>query len=56
MCTTRSGSTCRLEASGTISLDTIGDIVAAGIDAVSVGALTQSPTALDISLLVTPAP
>jgi nicotinate-nucleotide pyrophosphorylase (carboxylating) len=51
-----SGSTCRLEASGTISLNTIADIAATGIDALSVGAITHSPTALDISLLVTPAP
>ncbi|GAB2560892.1 carboxylating nicotinate-nucleotide diphosphorylase [Kribbella endophytica] len=50
-----SGSTCRLEASGTISLTTVADIAATGIDALSVGAITHSPTALDISLLVTPA-
>lgn len=47
-----SGSTSQLEASGTITLDTVADVAAIGVDAVSVGALTHSPTALDISLLV----
>ncbi|MFK4087981.1 carboxylating nicotinate-nucleotide diphosphorylase [Kribbella sp. NPDC020789] len=47
-----SGSTAQLEASGTITLDTVADVAATGVDAVSVGALTHSPTALDISLLV----
>ncbi|MET9312529.1 carboxylating nicotinate-nucleotide diphosphorylase [Kribbella sp. NPDC003505] len=48
-----SGSPTRLEASGNITLDTIADVAGTGIDAVSVGALTHSPAALDISLLVT---
>jgi nicotinate-nucleotide pyrophosphorylase (carboxylating) len=48
-----SGSTSRLEASGTITLDTVASVAATGVDAVSVGALTHSPAALDISLLVT---
>lgn len=47
-----SGSGSRLEASGTVTLDTIADVAATGVDAVSVGALTHSPAALDISLLV----
>ncbi|MEV6414554.1 carboxylating nicotinate-nucleotide diphosphorylase [Kribbella sp. NPDC051718] len=47
-----SGSSAQLEASGTITLDTVADVAATGVDAVSVGALTHSPTALDISLLV----
>jgi nicotinate-nucleotide pyrophosphorylase (carboxylating) len=47
-----SGSGAKLEASGNITLDTIADVAATGIDAVSVGALTHSPEALDISLLV----
>ncbi|MEU4196408.1 carboxylating nicotinate-nucleotide diphosphorylase [Kribbella sp. NPDC026611] len=47
-----SGSTAQLEASGTITLDTVADVAATGVDAVSVGALTHSATALDISLLV----
>jgi nicotinate-nucleotide pyrophosphorylase (carboxylating) len=48
-----SGSATRLEASGNITLDTIADVATTGVDAISVGALTHSPTALDISLLVT---
>jgi nicotinate-nucleotide pyrophosphorylase (carboxylating) len=48
-----SGSTTRLEASGNITLDTVAQVAGTGVDAVSVGALTHSPTALDISLLVT---
>ncbi|MEV5967140.1 carboxylating nicotinate-nucleotide diphosphorylase [Kribbella sp. NPDC051952] len=48
-----SGSTSQLEASGTVTLDTVAEVAATGVDAVSVGALTHSPTALDISLLVT---
>lgn len=51
-----SGSSSRLEASGTITLNTVADIAASGVDAVSVGALTHSPAALDISLLVDPNP
>jgi nicotinate-nucleotide pyrophosphorylase (carboxylating) len=47
-----SGSSTRLEASGNITLDTVADVAATGVDAVSVGALTHSPAALDISLLV----
>ncbi|MFD7155582.1 carboxylating nicotinate-nucleotide diphosphorylase [Kribbella sp. NPDC059898] len=46
------GSTTRLEASGNITLDTVADVAGTGVDAVSVGALTHSPSALDISLLV----
>ncbi|MEV0788617.1 carboxylating nicotinate-nucleotide diphosphorylase [Kribbella sp. NPDC050459] len=47
-----SGSPTRLEASGNITLDTIADVADTGVDAISVGALTHSPAALDISLLV----
>ncbi|MFF0342853.1 carboxylating nicotinate-nucleotide diphosphorylase [Kribbella sp. NPDC004875] len=47
------GSATRLEASGNITLETVAEIAGAGVDAISVGALTHSPTALDISLLVT---
>jgi nicotinate-nucleotide pyrophosphorylase (carboxylating) len=49
-----SGSGCRLEASGTISLETVADIAASGVDALSVGALTHSAPALDTSLLISP--
>jgi nicotinate-nucleotide pyrophosphorylase (carboxylating) len=44
----------RLEASGGITLDTIRDVAATGVNAISVGALTHSVRALDIALEVTP--
>ena len=40
----------RLEASGGVRLETVAAIAATGVDAVSVGALTHSAPALDISL------
>ncbi len=40
------------EASGGVRLDTIGDIAATGVDAISVGALTHSARVVDLSLLV----
>jgi nicotinate-nucleotide pyrophosphorylase (carboxylating) len=39
-----------LEASGGVDLDTVKDIAEAGVDIISVGALTHSAPALDISL------
>lgn len=39
-----------LEASGGITLSTIGDVAATGVDAISVGALTHSARALDLAL------
>jgi nicotinate-nucleotide pyrophosphorylase (carboxylating) len=39
-----------LEASGGINLDTVGEIAGTGVDFISVGALTHSAPALDISL------
>ena len=42
-----------LEASGGITLETVADIAATGVDYISVGALTHSVHALDISLEVT---
>jgi nicotinate-nucleotide pyrophosphorylase (carboxylating) len=39
-----------LEASGGVSLDTVGAIAATGVDVISVGALTHSAAALDIGL------
>jgi nicotinate-nucleotide pyrophosphorylase (carboxylating) len=39
-----------LEASGNVSLETVADIAAAGVDYISSGALTHSVRALDISL------
>lgn len=43
------------EASGGITLDTIGAVAATGVDLISCGALTHSAPALDISLDVRPA-
>ena len=39
-----------LEASGGITLDTIAEVAATGVDAISTGALTHSVRALDLSL------
>ena len=39
-----------LEASGGVTLETIADIAATGVDLISVGTLTHSAPALDISL------
>lgn len=41
-----------LEASGGVSLDTVKDIAGTGVDIVSVGALTHSARAMDISMLL----
>ncbi len=46
----RSAGRVELEASGGITLRTIAEVAATGVDFVSVGALTHSVTALDISL------
>src|SRR4051812_17869784 len=42
----------RTEASGGITLETIGDVAATGVDAISVGALTHSARSLDVSMEV----
>jgi nicotinate-nucleotide pyrophosphorylase (carboxylating) len=39
------------EASGGVNLDTVADIAATGVDLISVGALTHSSGAVDISML-----
>jgi len=44
------------EASGGVSLETVREIAAAGLDFVSVGALTHSAPNLDLSLLLEPLP
>ena len=44
-----------LEASGGVNLDTVREIAATGVDLISVGALTHSAPALDISLEGEPA-
>ena len=43
-----------LEASGGISLETVRAVAEAGVDYISVGALTHSAPALDVSLLIEP--
>ena len=44
------GADIELEASGGISLETVGELAAHGVDRISVGALTHSAPALDIAL------
>jgi nicotinate-nucleotide pyrophosphorylase (carboxylating) len=44
----------KLEASGGVTLQTLRDIASTGVDFVSVGALTHSAPALDLSLLLEP--
>lgn len=44
-------SRCKLEASGNVTLRTIAEIAETGVDFVSVGALTHSVSAMDISLM-----
>jgi nicotinate-nucleotide pyrophosphorylase (carboxylating) len=48
------GARAELEASGGIALDTIRAVAETGVDYVSVGALTHSAPALDVSLLLEP--
>lgn len=42
----------QLEASGSMSLDTVAAVASTGVEAISVGALTHSAAALDLSLLI----
>ncbi|WP_447912395.1 carboxylating nicotinate-nucleotide diphosphorylase [Microbacterium phyllosphaerae] len=44
------GDRAQVEASGGVSLDTVGDIASTGVDVISVGALTHSARALDLGL------
>ena len=46
------GSTAELEASGGITLDNAAEVAATGVDFISVGALTHSAPALDLSMLL----
>jgi nicotinate-nucleotide pyrophosphorylase (carboxylating) len=48
----RSGTAVKLEASGGVSLSNVAGIAATGVDFISVGALTHSAPALDISMLI----
>lgn len=50
-----SGAGVLVEASGNVTLETVGPIAAAGVDWISVGALTHSAPALDLSCLIEPA-
>jgi nicotinate-nucleotide pyrophosphorylase (carboxylating) len=50
------GGRAELEASGGVTLETLQDIASTGIHFVSVGALTHSAPALDLSLILTPLP
>jgi nicotinate-nucleotide pyrophosphorylase (carboxylating) len=43
-----------LEASGGVTLDTVAEIAATGVDFISTGAITHSVKALDISLDLDP--
>jgi nicotinate-nucleotide pyrophosphorylase (carboxylating) len=45
---------CLIEASGGVNLETVREIAETGVDLISVGALTHSATAVDISLKMTP--
>ena len=45
-----------LEASGGVTLETVREIAGTGVEFVSVGALTHSAPALDLSLLLEPLP
>lgn len=45
-----------VEASGNVTLDNVRDIAETGVDYISIGALTHSPGALDISLELHPSP
>jgi nicotinate-nucleotide pyrophosphorylase (carboxylating) len=45
-----------LEASGGVTLETVREVASTGVDFVSVGALTHSAPALDLSLLLQPLP
>ena len=47
-----SASDAKLEASGGVSLQTVPEIAATGVDFISVGAITHSAPALDLSLLL----
>jgi nicotinate-nucleotide pyrophosphorylase (carboxylating) len=49
-CVQRTGGRAITEASGGVTLDTVAQVAATGVDVVSVGALTHSAPSLDISL------
>jgi nicotinate-nucleotide pyrophosphorylase (carboxylating) len=45
-----------LEASGGVTLETLGELARTGVQLISVGALTHSAPALDLSLILEPLP
>jgi nicotinate-nucleotide pyrophosphorylase (carboxylating) len=49
------GSSAELEASGGVNLGNVAEIAATGVDFISIGALTHSAPALDLSVLLEPA-
>ena len=49
-----SGGTVTIEASGNVNLDNIREIAQTGVDLISVGALTHSASAVDLSLELIP--
>lgn len=51
---TRGDASIRLEASGNVNLDTIREIAETGVDVISVGAITHSAPACDLSLSIVP--
>jgi nicotinate-nucleotide pyrophosphorylase (carboxylating) len=51
----RAGAAARLEASGGVTLDNVAEVAAAGVELISIGALTHSAPALDLSMLLEPA-
>jgi nicotinate-nucleotide pyrophosphorylase (carboxylating) len=51
----RAESSATLEASGGVTLDNVREIAETGVDFISIGALTHSAPALDLSLLLEPA-
>ena len=51
-----SGPVVTTEASGGVTLDNVSEVAATGVDCISVGALTHSAPALDLSMLLEPLP
>jgi nicotinate-nucleotide pyrophosphorylase (carboxylating) len=50
------GGRAALEASGGVTLETLRAVASTGVDFISVGAMTHSAPALDLSLTLTPLP
>ena len=50
MAVDRIAADCTVEASGGITLSNVAEVARSGVDIISIGALTHSPRALDISL------